>query len=95
MNCDSCGQELAIGEWPFCPHGSTQSRKGFEPYWDENISDKPVWIGNPGDRQKLMRPHWENDHVVHVQERGKSESYYRELNERRRERAEKERRERA
>jgi hypothetical protein len=19
--CDKCGQELVIGEWPFCPHG--------------------------------------------------------------------------
>lgn len=91
MKCDICHKPLVLGDWPFCPHGSSYKRKGFEPYLDENISDKPVWITNPGDRNKLMRPHWENDHIVHVQERGKSESYYRELNQRRRERAEAER----
>lgn len=21
MTCDHCGQELTVGEWPFCPHG--------------------------------------------------------------------------
>ena len=21
MACDTCGKDLAIGEWPFCPHG--------------------------------------------------------------------------
>lgn len=21
MVCDSCGKDLVIGEWPFCPHG--------------------------------------------------------------------------
>lgn len=21
MACEKCGKDLAIGEWPFCPHG--------------------------------------------------------------------------
>ncbi len=96
MKCDSCGHELQIGEWPYCPHESARfGFKPMEPYWDHNISDKPVWITNSGDRNKLMRPHWENDHLVHVQERGKSESYYRELNQRRAARAEAERKHRS
>ena len=22
MTCERCGQELTVGEWPFCPHGA-------------------------------------------------------------------------
>lgn len=91
-HCADCGGSYTIGEWPYCPHGEPYKTKGFEPYLDENISDKPVWITNPGDRNKLMRPHWEKDHIVKVEERGKSDSYYKQLNERRRERAEAEKR---
>lgn len=69
MKCDSCNREITIGEWPYCPHGKAQPSKGFEPYWDENISDKPVWVSTPGDRKKYLKPHWDKDYVVHVQER--------------------------
>lgn len=24
MICDQCGQEIAIGDWPYCPHGRSQ-----------------------------------------------------------------------
>lgn len=24
MKCDSCGIELAVGDWPFCPHGPSR-----------------------------------------------------------------------
>ena len=26
MKCEKCQQELKIGDWPFCPHGSLRSR---------------------------------------------------------------------
>lgn len=93
MKCDTCDTILEIGMWPFCPdHGKPTASKGFEPYYDENISDKPVWISTPGDRNKYLKPHWENDHIVHVQPKDRPASYYRELNERRAHRAEMERR---
>lgn len=25
MICDKCGAELQVGEWPYCPHGSTRA----------------------------------------------------------------------
>ena len=86
MKCDECHMELQVGMWPYCPHPSTLAYHPFKPYLDENISTEPVWITNPGDRNKLMRPHWENDNIVRIEERGKSETYYRQLNERRRDR---------
>lgn len=95
MICDLCGIELGIGDWPYCPHGPTRQREAFKAYLDENISDEPVWITNAGDRNKLMRPHWEKDYLVRIEERDKSENYYKELNQRRAHRAEIERKERA
>jgi hypothetical protein len=91
MICDGCHKELTIGEWPWCPHGFPEKSKGFEPYWDENISDHPVLISNPGDRNKHLRPHWEGDYLVHVQPKDRPASYFRELNDRRAARAEAER----
>lgn len=33
MICKDCGQELEIGSWPYCPHGSTRGTfaAGFDP----------------------------------------------------------------
>jgi hypothetical protein len=25
IQCDACGKELVVGEWPFCPHGPGSS----------------------------------------------------------------------
>ncbi len=69
MNCDVCQKPITIGEWPFCPHGRAQASKGFEEYIDWNISDQPVRITTPGDRRKHLKPHWQDDHIVHMQER--------------------------
>ena len=27
--CRKCGEEVVIGDWPFCPHGSTLSRNAL------------------------------------------------------------------
>lgn len=84
-HCENCGAAFTVGEWPFCPHGEAYKTKGFEPYFDVALG---VQVNTPGDRNKALRPRWENDHIVHLQPRDKPASYYRELNERRRERAE-------
>lgn len=85
MKCESCNGEIEIGSWPFCPdHGKPEARKGFEPYFDIGLG---IQVDTAGDRNKAMRPRWENDHIVHLQPRDKPPSYYREINERRTERA--------
>ena len=86
--CQQCKQIVRIGDWPFCPHGRPYSTKGFEPYYDDNLMKM---ISNPGDRNVELKPHWEHDNIVHIQPKERSAQYYRELNDRRRERAEKER----
>ena len=96
MKCDRCGKELEVGEWPFCgdirnAHEKPALSKGFEAYYDEGLGEV---IQTPGDRNKLLRPHWKDDYIVHIQPRDKSAQYYRELNERRRARSEAAKRER-
>ena len=79
--CDECGEVLEIGSWPFCPdHGQPYLAKGFEPFYDPGLD---AVITGAGDRNKLMRPHWENDHIVRIEGRSKPESYWRELRDRR------------
>ena len=93
--CEMCGLEYGIGAWPLCPHGIPRGHlHDFRAYTDFNISDKPVEITSLAQKQRLLRPHWKDDYVVHVQPRDKPDSYYRELNDRRAERAEQERKER-
>ncbi len=70
MICDDCGKPVQIGSWPWCPHSVEMSRsKGFEPYWDKNITDHPVWISNPGDKRKYLRPQWKDDMMIHTYEK--------------------------
>jgi len=40
MKCDNCAQELQIGDWPFCPHGSTTMTSSF--------TDKPIVVYKDG-----------------------------------------------
>jgi hypothetical protein len=45
MNCDSCGHELQVGEWPFCPHGfpgTTHSPANGFPFTTSHITGKPM-----------------------------------------------------
>ena len=89
MQCETCGQAITIGEWPWCPHGQPAPSKGFEPYVDIHTTGKPVTVSNPGDRNAMYRPHWENDHIVQVVPRDMPKSYWKDLAVRREERREK------
>lgn len=47
--CTSCGKELIIGEWPFCPHGMPNVAvidDAIEggPRFFETMGHEPVWI---------------------------------------------------
>ncbi len=90
--CNQCGEVLSVGEWPWCPHGRGTGHKGFEAFFDEGLGQVLTGFG---DMNKACRPRWEEDHIVHIQPRDKTPQYYKELNERRRDRAETEKRERA
>ena len=55
MQCDECGAELAIGAWPWCPHGETRFRvDAFEPYFDTDLTADGVWISSASQRRKIM-----------------------------------------
>ena len=42
MKCDSCGKDVAIGEWPWCPHGKPHGQlSDFRERWDECIAPPP------------------------------------------------------
>jgi hypothetical protein len=91
MICDKCGYDIQVGEWPYCgdaknTHGRPNKTKGWEPFFDEGLGQV---VTGMGDINKACRPYWENDNIVHIQPRDKSPQYYRELNERRRERNQK------
>lgn len=43
MKCDDCGHEMAIGEWPYCPHGQTMAYHPFIPFWDPHVTTRDKW----------------------------------------------------
>jgi hypothetical protein len=64
--CEKCGVPIHIGHDYRCPHEKALPTKGFEPYFDMGLG---IQVNGPGDRHKAMRPRWEDDHVIHLQER--------------------------
>ena len=53
--CDKCGQEILIGEWPFCPHGGnvTFGEDSID-YIDEMIAEEPVHFTSRLQRRRYM-----------------------------------------
>lgn len=60
MKCDDCGNELQIGEWPFCPHGftgrSARVASAF-PYTTSNITGKPIEVSSESHLKALCAEH--------------------------------------
>lgn len=83
--CENCGVPIHIGSDYRCPHEKALPARGFEPHFDAGLGKH---VTGWGDINAACRPHWENDHIVHVQPRDKPASYYRELADRRAARAE-------
>ena len=53
--CDSCGNELKVGDWPYCPHGTSRYRvDAFDPYFDHDLTPDGVWISSTAQRRKIM-----------------------------------------
>jgi len=78
VTCESCGNEMQVGEWPFCPHSFPSSRLNVisdelpnGPYWCETLGHDPVWIEN----KSHLRREAEARNLVCVGGR-KPDSYY-------------------
>jgi len=59
MNCDSCGRELVVGEWPWCPHGFARGHiaaNGF-PFTTTHITGKPIEVTSEGHLKALCQAH--------------------------------------
>ena len=56
MNCERCGAELQVGQWPWCPHGDAHNfgEAPLEPYMDENLGPDPVRITTRAERRRIM-----------------------------------------
>jgi hypothetical protein len=56
MTCDSCGKELSIGEWPWCPHGhgAALTEKSF-PYTTTHLNGKPITVTDRAHESRLMK----------------------------------------
>lgn len=56
--CEKCGQELQIGDYPFCPHGSTKSFINRDEIpggvWLENYGPEPIKVYSHSERRRIM-----------------------------------------
>ena len=61
MKCDDCGEELLIGDWPWCPHGNVRhfGEDPMEPYsdWQLDAFGDGIEITTRAQRRKVMAEH--------------------------------------
>jgi len=69
MTCESCGHQIEIGDWPFCPHGrgccgvvSDSFRGGVTL---ENLGPEPVTVYSETERRRIMKERGLEDFVRH------------------------------
>lgn len=47
IKCDECSIVLNIGDWPYCPHGTTHEYRPFVPFYDiglgKHIDSLATW----------------------------------------------------
>jgi len=55
--CGTCGKEIRIGDWPFCPHEPAHEYHPFVPWMDYHIqeSGQPVLVESLAQWNRLMR----------------------------------------
>lgn len=70
--CDKCGKDLAIGEWPFCPHGfGTNNVIGDEiDEINENVGHQPVRFTSRIEKRRYLKEHGLSEFVRHVGQQG-------------------------
>lgn len=62
MKCDSCNQEIEIGEWPFCPHGFKErsvAANGF-PFTTTHIDGTSRTFNSERELQQACKEHGVN-----------------------------------
>ncbi len=78
--CPTCHETIAVGAWPWCPHGEAKeiAFHGDEiDYIDENLGKTPIRIRSKAERRRLMKerglveavrhvPHPEGPHMNHT-----------------------------
>lgn len=57
--CETCGAELQVGAWPFCPHGPYRGTAiGDEiDEWNEMVADQPVHFTSKTEKRKYLKAH--------------------------------------
>lgn len=68
--CERCGAELAIGMYPFCPHGEPITGRGADVTWPggrtfENLADQPVTFYSPAEKARYLKAHNLEEFVRH------------------------------
>lgn len=71
MICDTCGEALRVGDWPFCPHGQTGAfAEHTDDYpggiWIENLGPHPVKVYSNTERLRIMKANGLEEFVRHV-----------------------------
>lgn len=70
MICDSCGRDVQIGRWPFCPHGIPTY--GYFPdeipggQVIENLGHDPVTVYSRSELTRLAASRGLESHVRHI-----------------------------
>lgn len=60
MTCEKCGAELAVGDWPFCPHGRVGGYASFKDDIPgglvvENYGPQPMRFDSHSERRRYMK----------------------------------------
>lgn len=59
MTCEVCGEALAIGSWPFCPHGRSHVAMHHDDIPGgmvlENLGPTPVTVYSHSERERIMK----------------------------------------
>lgn len=78
MTCEKCGASLAIGDFPFCPHGASVAGKFADVTWAggrtfENLAHTPQTFYSPTEYKAYLRNtnqqefvRWAGPHDKHV-----------------------------
>lgn len=70
VTCSECGQELEIGSWPYCPHGSIYegNARRFDPIvvWASNTD--PEKFSFPGQANEPCPPEYHRVEITNLRE---------------------------
>lgn len=73
--CDDCGRIIAVGEWPWCPHGVPERAGGTAMIDDslaggaryfENLGHDKVWVESKSQLRDEMRARGLQPRVEHI-----------------------------